>query len=193
MYLHVRRPAPRLGPGSGPPEPFSYAEVGASRRGAPDGFATDRQVGPVGRGASDFEAACDAVRGLRMFDLPWVELLSPRVLDVGADVVFVSRQFGLWTLNRCRVVYVVDEDGPDGRVFGFGYGTLASHGLRGEERFLVRWDRASDDVTFEVFKFSQPKEWVVRLALPVARKVQRRFSREAIDAVRAAVAEVRRG
>ena len=51
---------------------------------------------------------------------------------------------GLWWLNACRIVYVVDEAGPVTK-FGFAYGTLPGHAGTGEERFLVEWDRASDE------------------------------------------------
>ena len=46
----------------------------------------------------------------------------------------------------CRVVYVVDE--PDRR--GFAYGTLPGHAESGEERFVVRYDPATDEVCAEV-------------------------------------------
>ena len=52
-------------------------------------------------------------------------------------VAILARSIGLWWLNACRIVAVVDEDGPVKR-FGFAYGTLPDHAGSGEERFLDR-------------------------------------------------------
>jgi hypothetical protein len=38
-------------------------------------------------------------------------------------VAVLARSLGLWWLNACRIVSVVNEDGP-GKRFGFAYGTL---------------------------------------------------------------------
>jgi hypothetical protein len=54
----------------------------------------------------------------------------------GQAVAVVACLFGLWWLNACRIVYVVDEQGPVQR-FGFAYGTLPDHAESGEERFTV--------------------------------------------------------
>lgn len=166
---------------------LSYDAVGATERTPPAGWHVDRLDGPLGTGDAVFDAARAATFALRMFDLPWVRLLSAPRVEAGADLVFTARTLGIWTLNACRVVYVVDEaDAGTARV-GFGYGTLDAHALRGEERFMTTLDRVTGAVTFEVLKFSRPRHPVVRLALPFARTVQRRFSRDALAAMQRAV------
>ena len=55
----------------------------------------------------------------------------------------MGRAIGLWWLNACRIVYVVDESGPISK-FGFAYGTLPGHVESGEERFLIEWDRGDE-------------------------------------------------
>jgi uncharacterized protein (UPF0548 family) len=69
----------------------------------------------------------------------------------------------------CRVVYVVDE--PDRR--GFAYGTLPGHPESGEERFVVRYDEATEQVYAEVAAFSRHATWWSRLASPVTSVAQR--------------------
>ena len=63
--------------------------------------------------------------------------------------------------------------------FGFAYGTVGNHVVKGEERFVV--DRAGDgSVRFSIAKFSRPAHPLVRLAGPVSRRLQRRFSVDAL-------------
>lgn len=183
-FFHLVRPEPPPVPAGGE---FTYAAVGATRTGPPTGFAVDRAERVIGRGEGDFRAAVEAIRAFRMFDLGWVELLAHGPVAPGSDVVFASWQLGLWTLNACRVVYVVDERDAAGARYGFAYGTLAPHALAGEERFLATWDAATDEVRFEIYKFARPVHPVVRLVKPLTRRLQRRFSEDAIDAVERAV------
>src|SRR6185436_6673895 len=97
------------------------------------------------------------------------------------------------------VVYVVDEDESIAqfaaagrgeteaagiRRFGFAYGTLPDHIERGEERFLIEWDRKDDSVWYDILAFSQPRHPLVRLGAPVARLMQKRFARDSISAMR---------
>jgi hypothetical protein len=48
----------------------------------------------------------------------------------GGGVAILARSIGLWWLNACRIVYVVDKVDK----FGFAYGTLPDHARSGEER-----------------------------------------------------------
>jgi uncharacterized protein (UPF0548 family) len=177
----------RVGAGA----PLSYPLVGATAGALPAGWDHDDAERVVGRGAADWDRVRAAIRAWAPFALSWVRLHRPDApLAVGEVVAFSSWQLGLWTLNVCRIVAVVDEDGPVAR-FGFAYGTVAGHVVAGEERFLATWRRDTDEVTFGIRKFSQPNHPLVRLAGPLARQLQRRFTTEAIDAVARAVAEAR--
>ena len=86
-----------------------------------------------------------------------------------------------------RIVYVVDEQGPLTRA-GFAYGTLPEHAVRGEERFMVEWSQASDEVHYDLLAFSLPGSLLVKLAQPVLRRFQRRFARQSLAAMRRAAA-----
>ena len=159
--------------------PFSYIEVGASRKGvAPPGYVVDRYRVRLGEGPEAYARAVEALRGWRQFDLEWVRLLPPgAALEVGATVGVLARHYGFWSLNPARIVYLVEETGNVER-FGFGYGTLPGHAERGEERFSVEWNREDGSVSYDVFAFSRPKHPLARLGFPFARVLQRRFARD---------------
>jgi len=154
---------------------FSYTEVGASRGQGPPGYASLHNRVELGRGSEAFAQASEAVRQWRMFDFAGVWLCWPNVtLESGNVVAVLLRHFGFWSLNFCRIVYVIDEDGPIRR-FGFAYGTLAEHAESGEERFIVEWNHASDMVSYEISSFSRPGGLITQVAYPIARRLQSRF------------------
>jgi uncharacterized protein (UPF0548 family) len=95
------------------------------------------------------------------------------VIKVGADVAILMRHFGFYSLNACRIVYVVDEDGRVKR-FGFAHGTLMKHAERGEERFMVEWNRDEDQVWYDILAFSRSREMLARLGYPLSRSLQRK-------------------
>lgn len=158
-------------------EPFSYPEVGATRHGAPAGYTVDHNRVRLGVGEETFERAAAALRRWEMFRLGWVELCWPDApLEPGTTVAILARHFGFWSLHAARIVYRVDEDGPVRR-YGFAYGTLTGHGERGEERFSVEWNREDDGVWYDLYAFSRPAHWLVKLGYPVTRWYQKRFAR----------------
>ena len=158
--------------------PFTYPDVGASRGAPPAGWRVDHNRARLGAGAATFERARTAFERWAMFDVGWMHLCWPEApIAAGTTVALLASLPGLWSLNICRVVYTIDDD--DGRVRrrGFAYGTLGLHEARGEERFLVEWDRASDAVHYDVLAFSRPYSLLARLGYPVVRVFQRRFGR----------------
>ena len=170
------------------PRPVSYAEVGRSDGGdAPPGFDLDHNRLLLGHGEPAFRAACDALRAWRMFPAPWTAIEPPGApIATGTVVAMLAHSLGLWWLNTCRIVYVVDEESPIRR-FGFAYGTLPRHVEKGEERFTVEW-LADDSVWYDIRAFSRPRYWMVRLGYPIARALQRRFVRDSKAAMQATVA-----
>lgn len=167
---------------------FSYAELGASRDDAmsPTGYVVDHNRVKLGEGTALFEAACAELRAWRMFPAPWTMIFPARApISTGTVVAMQAHALGLWWLNACRVVYVIDEVGPVRR-FGFAYGTLEAHVEQGEERFSVE-QHADGSVWYDLRAFSRPRFWPVRLARPLARGLQRRFARESLAAMKKAV------
>ena len=167
--------------------PFTYDEVGATRGRLPEGYAHDHNSITLGTGRAVFQKAVAALRAWEQFDLGWVTIVPAGVpIKEGAVVAVQAQTFGVWSLSAARVVYVVNElDAVSG--FGFAYGTLPDHVERGEERFLVEWDQATDSVTYDILAFSKPRHPLVRLSFSLARLLQRRFARDSLLRMRAAV------
>jgi uncharacterized protein (UPF0548 family) len=137
----------------------------------------------LGAGEATFLAAKTALEHWQQFRLGWLELVpADTPIREGEVVAVLARSVGLWWLNACRIVAMIDEDGPVRR-FGFAYGTLPDHAARGEERFLVEWDRREGGVWFDILAFSRPRHWLARLGYPWVRRVQGRFGRESAAAM----------
>ena len=124
-----------------------------------------------------FQLARTALQRWEQFRLGWVEAWSPDTpIKSGEVVAVMGRAIGLWWLNACRIVYVVDESGPISK-FGFAYGTLPGHVESGEERFLIEWDRSENSVWYDILAFSKPNHFLTKLGYPVVRRTQKRFGR----------------
>lgn len=196
--ISLRRPSrediaecisPERAEGGGRGLHFSYPEVGATddperARRLVDRYSIDHRVFPIGRGRACFDAASDALLAWRQFEIPWLELCgSERPVERGRVVATLTRAFGLWFLNPCRVVDCVPRDAARFEA-SFSYGTLEGHVASGEERFRVWLDPAADDaVRFEIFAFSRPAHWTTRLGRPFLRRIQRRFAVDAAAAL----------
>ncbi len=167
--------------------PFSYAAVGATAHTPPAGYVIDRTRVRLGTGESTFFAAKAALERLDQFRLGWVEAWSPgNQIQPGELVAVMGRAVGLWWLNACRIIHVIDESDPIHR-FGFAYGTLPGHVERGEERFLVEWNPADDSVWYEILAFSRPNHILTRIGYPLVRRKQKQFGRDSAAAMLQAV------
>jgi uncharacterized protein (UPF0548 family) len=123
-----------------------------------------------------------------MFDIPWISLCWPETpVHVGATVAVLISHLGFWSMNACRIVYTIEEQGSPKR-FGFAYGTLPDHGEMGEERFLVEFNAEDQSVWYDLLAFSRPGMWA-RVVYPIARALQKRFARESKAAMLRAVRE----
>jgi uncharacterized protein (UPF0548 family) len=181
--MYLRRPEPELVSmvvAQMASAPFTYGPVGGTRGVLPVGWHHDVVEDRIGDGEVAWERSVAALRRWSQFDLSWVEPHDITVpLVPGATFAFVSRQLGLWSVNVCRVVYTIDDVVDGVQRFGFAYGTVGSHVVKGEERFLVE-RRPDGQVRFSITKFSLPAHPVVQLAGPIARRIQRRFSLDAL-------------
>jgi uncharacterized protein (UPF0548 family) len=163
--------------------PLSYPEVGCSRQGVPAGYTVDHYRTRLGGGRTVFENAREALRHWQVLQIGWVQPCWPdATVKEGTLVGTLARVFGLWWVNVCRIVFIVEEDGPVVR-FGFAYGTLPGHLECGEERFQVEWDRADDSVWYDIRVVSKPGGWLTRLAYPLTRWLQRGFGRDSLRAM----------
>ncbi len=167
--------------------PFTYEAVGATAETPPFGYNVDRTRIKLGEGEALFQSAIGALRRWEQFRLGWVDAWSPDTpIQKGEVVAVMGRAVGLWWLNACRIVYVVDETGPISK-FGFAYGTLPGHVESGEERFLLEWDRSNEGVWYDILAFSRPSHVLTRLGYPLVRRLQKRFGRDSAAAMLRAI------
>jgi uncharacterized protein (UPF0548 family) len=166
---------------------LTYSAVGATATTPPVGYIVDHTRIRLGEGEEVFAAARTALERWQQFRLGWLEAI-PEDTPIQKDqvVAILARSIGLWWLNACRIVSVVEEDGAMKR-FGFAYGTLPDHAGSGEERFLVEWDRKEGSVWYDILAFSRPRHFLARLGYPWVRRVQKRFGRESAAAMSRAV------
>ena len=112
---------------------------------------------------------------------------------MGATVAVLAKLFVLWSLNACRIVYVIDEnvlamnadDSSSVKRFGFAYGTLRDHAERGEERFTIEW-QDDDSVWYDILAFSRPN-LLAKLGYPLTRRLQKKFARDSLTVMVKAV------
>jgi uncharacterized protein (UPF0548 family) len=169
--------------------PFSYPEVGASKNKIPSGYPINHHRIQIGSGAEAFARAKNAIQNWTMYRLEWTRLFPENTPIVANEVVCVIVNHNLcWSLNPCRVIYVLEETGAVER-YGFAFGTLPGHSEEGEERFTVEWRREDDSVWFELLAFARPHHILARLGFPLVGLFQRKCAGDSGRAMLAAVSD----
>ena len=165
---------------------FSYEEVGATASQPPAGYVVDHTRVALGEGGEVFAAAKSALQGWQQFRLDWLGAWPATTpIRRGEVVAIVARSIGLWWLNACRIVYLIDQQ-LEPEKFGFAYGTLPDHAGSGEERFVVEMD-SSETVWYDILAFSRPNQTLARLGYPYLRHIQQRFGQQSAAAMKRAV------
>ena len=164
--------------------PLSYDPIGIAKQ-SPRGFKIDEVSSVIGLGLETFARATQALTNWQQFELGWVEL-HPRgaSIEVGTVVAVLVRHLGFWSLNGCRIVFLLNEHEM---IFGFAYGTLNNHAELGEEIFEVSFDARSQEVTYRIRAVSKAHAAAARIGYPYTRFLQERFRRDSIAAMRRAV------
>jgi uncharacterized protein (UPF0548 family) len=194
--------------------PLSYDPPGIARGVAPARYRVAEERGIVGHGRDAFDRGVRALEQWRQFDLGWATLY-PRdaLLTPGTNVLVVARHLGFWSVNACRIVYLLGANAERGlspgqgtvpsagghtlapqrrpfasdlgvEVAGFAYGTLTEHAESGEEIFELTHDAATGAVTYRIRAVSRERAVLARLGFPVARAFQQRFRRDSLAAMR---------
>jgi uncharacterized protein (UPF0548 family) len=169
---------------------FTYPGVGTTKTEAapPANYAVDHNRAVIGQGSTGFERARTALARWRQFRLGWLEAFPDNTpIRAGETVVVLARVLGMWWTNAARIVYTIDETEGALARFGFAYGTLPGHVESGEERFLVEWDRNTDQVWFDILAFSRPRHFLTRLGHRHARAMQKQFAQQSTAAMQSAV------
>lgn len=158
---------------------FSFPDLGCTRGRNVAGFNTDRFRIELGTGEAVYEKAKRALRDWRGFATDWVRLCWPyKKIVPGTVVAVLISHYGLYSVNACRVVYVVDEP----KRFGFALGSLTSHVLRGEMLSLV-YQEDDNRVFYEVTTISRPGHWLSWVFYPLGRHLQNSFARDSLHAL----------
>ena len=196
--LYIRRPTPQQIRGlldsqadldvTYEPELARQAWAGLT----PQGLGLRQYRVRLGHGAETFVRSRGAICAWRMFPrgmtIPWPERVP---IAVGHDVAILCRTWGLWSILPARIVAVHEETGAHAKDnverFGFTYGTLPAHLECGEERFGVAWNRDTDEVWYELAAFSRAQWRLAKFGRPFVRYQQKRFCRESLRAMVAAV------
>ncbi len=119
-----------------------------------------------------------------MFDLGWVRVVNSAAPIASGEVVAVEvRSLGLRSLNFSRIVETIDNETQ----FGLVYATTAHHLEQGEERFLLRFDRANGEVSYELEAVSRPRHTLAKIGYPITRYFQHKFARDSHRRMRQAV------
>jgi hypothetical protein len=92
--------------------PLSYEEVGASKNEIPSGYPINHHRVQIGKGADDFAAAKKAIHRWAMYELEWTRLYPVDApIEIGEVVCVIVNHGFCWSLNPCRIVYVLEETG----------------------------------------------------------------------------------
>lgn len=165
---------------------LTYPSIGSTQGTPPTGYVVDHTRAKLGEGEAVFKAAQAAIREWKPFQLGWVEPCWPDTpIATNQAVAILVRALGLWSLNACRIVHVIEEE----REFGFAYGTLPDHAESGEERFTIQWDQNDNSVWYDILAFSRANHPLARIAYPLTRRLQKRFARESVTAMQQAITE----
>ena len=165
---------------------FSYEGIGATASEPPDGYVVDHTRVKLGVGKEVFAAAKTALEGWQQFRIGWLGAWPATTPIRQGDVVaLVARSIGLWWLNACRIVYLIDEKLEETKC-GFAYGTLPDHAGSGEELFLIEMG-GDGSVWYDILAFSRPNHILARIGYPYVRRVQKRFGQHSAAAMQQAV------
>ncbi|HZT35622.1 MAG TPA: DUF1990 domain-containing protein [Nitrososphaera sp.] len=170
----------------------AYQEIALTRDGRTpsSGYRTHEIAVKLAEGEASFEVACDAMRAWKHFPSCGILLYpSTPVIEEGTNLIVCARHIFLWSINACRIIYIIDESTSDKRRFGYGYGTLPIHSERGEERFLLEWERQSNAVTYQILAFSAANHMLVSIFWPLAKVIQDRFRFASVNALSSIVHE----
>ena len=171
-------------------QPFSYKEIGMTRETKliyPD-YVTDHSRIHLGEGSAVFDRAVKGLRDWQHFKLSWLSICSGEIAIEPRSIVGLLIPLGPFSLlYACRIVYVINNEDNGIQKYGFAYGTLPQHAECGEERFTLEWNKLDNTVWYDILSFSHPNNFLIKIANPIARLVQKKFAHDSKLAMYAAM------
>ena len=108
--------------------PLSYVDVGIASQSAPVGYRLDTAEVLLGTGEAAFRSAVMALQSWKMFDLGWVQAMpSAAPIAPSVNVAVTVHHLGFWSLNGCRVVYIVPSTEGATERYGFAARRLPAY------------------------------------------------------------------
>ena len=164
-----------------------YSGVEMTRLGKSGPAQYRRHVADVvlGCGKNTFDDAVQHMKEWHHFALSWILLFPAKpTIAPNTTLLVCANHRWLWSVNACRIIYIIDESSESKKRFGFAYGTLPGHVEQGEERFLIEWDAESDLVRYEILAYSRPNHPLVSVLWPVGVLIQDHFRKESLLALK---------
>ena len=170
-------------------QPFSYKAVGATKmRNAPEDFPINHLRQKLGKGKKVYEKAAEAIHLWQMYALDWTQIRPKNAPVVkGETVITMINHLGFWSLNPCRIIYLIDEKSVSSQKKGFAFGTLPAHSEKGEEQFQIEWNLETDEVFYEIYAFAKPHNSLAKIAFPYVGYLQKSFAADSYQAMLKAV------
>jgi uncharacterized protein (UPF0548 family) len=167
---------------------FSYEEVGCSQNAIPLGYPINHHRIQLGYRADVFDRAKNAIQNWTMYQLDWTRLYPPNAPIAAQEVVcVVANHHVCWSLNPCRIVYVLEGEAGTIRRYGFAFGTLPGHSEEGEERFTVEWRQEDDSVWYELLSFARPHHFLAKIGTLFVEPLKQRFAAQSQRAMLKAI------
>jgi hypothetical protein len=92
------------------PMTFSYPQVGATRSKPPAGFRINHVRGLIGKGAAAQARAANALLSWQLLGVAGLEVFPKNPeMQPQTNVALLSQHLGIWSLDFCRVIYVLEE------------------------------------------------------------------------------------
>lgn len=164
---------------------FSYKNVGATKeRNPPIDFPLNQIRKKLGSGETIFNKAVKAIHLWQMYALGWTKVLPENApIKEGEIILTMINHLGFWSLNPCRIVYLIDEKNDGFQKFGFAFGTLPAHSETGEEQFLIEWNRQTDEVFYEIYAFAKAHNPLAKLGFFYVSYLQKSFAADSYRAM----------
>ena len=161
------------------------ATIPGSQVAIPDNYHRNHIRAAMGEGEPVFKAVAAAILRKQGVDLGWVTLQGAVAPD--AELVMLAKVLGTRWHLPLQVVDVYEMELSGSLIAGFSYATRHGHMLRGEERFCAEWDLQSNQVTYEIFSFSQPDRLLAKIGWRYIVHLQKSFLSASVSAIQQAI------
>ena len=163
--------------------PLTNGPVRQNDQICPDGYRLDAFPADVGQGHDAYMAACNTLTEHVCHLIPELELYrTGSGMQLGDAVATVTRGLVCWSVQANRVSEIIKSDTRARIRYGFVLATLPGHSLEGEERFLLEFDRVTNQVRFEIRTIVRPSAFLNRLLFPLIHRRYRQLRKQAVQA-----------